>query len=616
MNKCRFVLFLQDIILEKGIAESNQARQGKGLNKFKSIMMGLHGEPKEKLRWLYVDKQVYNSSVRSSEQYVEEERIYHYRELSFWFTGTGFRTPEKLVMFVAVPEELLGFTGNLRHAGTAVEDYLLKSISGNVNELSQSWQNDHKSSREKPQFAMQTVTGVVLKRNGCRYDETRRAFAVRISCSIPLINGGGINAKSGIKGVRDVLECIQVWLENYNQEELEEQIRLYIRQLEIRQYLQEHNLIAFVADGSILPRCGGEDLAAKGEDGPFKGAVPFQSPDRLRAEISFSDGGSVSGMGIPRGITVITGGGYSGKSTLLDSLEMGIYFHRGGDGREYVITDPTAVKIYAEDGRPVKEMDISPFFSHLPGERNIYCFSTNRASGSVSQGTNIIEAVYGGSSLLLVDEDTSATNFMIRDEMMRQLVKNEPIIPFTDRIFELKEKGISTILVIGGSGEYLYYADTVLLMQDYRVYDRTEQVKQWLSGKRSMPEVKYDYQWTKECFFKQERKQDGFFYSTLVQIENARYIRISGIREYVSDITKLTAVFGQGQISALSFLMERLLMEEEKDSEDLMERCRNLTEGLFPTAQETILSNSHKYELWLEEIRPLDLYFAVSRMRG
>lgn len=585
------------------------------MNKFKSIMMSLHGEPKEKLRWLYVDKQVYNSSVRSSEQYVEEERIYHYQELSFWFMGTGARTPERLVIFVAVPEEMLGFTGNLRHAETAVEDYLLKSISGNVNELSESWQNNHKSSREKPQFAMQTVTGVVLKRNGCCYDEMRRAFVLRISCSIPLINGSGINGKSGMKGVRSVLECIQVWLENYNQEELTEQIKLYIRQLEIRRYLREHKLIAFVGDGSILPRCGGEDLAAKGADAPFKEAVPFQSPDRLRTVISFSDGGTISGMGIPKGITVITGGGYSGKSTLLDSLEMGIYFHRRGDGREYVITDPTAVKIYAEDGRPVKEMDISPFFSHLPAGKDIYCFSTSRASGSVSQGTNIIEAVYGGSALLLIDEDTSATNFMIRDERMRQLVKDEPIIPFTDRITELKEKGISTILVIGGSGEYLYYADTVLMMQDYRMSDRTEEVKRWLAGKRDIPEVRYDYQWTEERHFKQEGQKDKFFASSLVQIENARYIRIKGVKEYMSDITKLTAVFGQGQITALTFLMEKLLMEEEKESEDLMERCSNLAGGLFSAAKETILSNSHKYELWLEEIRPLDLFFAVSRMR-
>lgn len=583
------------------------------MNKFKSIMMSRHGEPKEMLRWLYVDKQVYNSGVRSSEQYIEDEKVYHFRELSFWFTGTGFRTPEKLVMFAAIPEGALRCDKKVGQAETAVEDYLLKSISGRVNELSQSWQNDRKSSREKPCFSMQTVTGVVLKRNGCRYDAKRKAFILRILFSVPLINGSRINGKSGIKGVRSVLECIQNWLESYDKGELEDEICLYARQREIRQYLQQHNLAAFVADGSILPRCGGNELASKGEDQPFGEAVPFQTPENLRVTISLPDGNAISGMGIPQGITVITGGGYSGKSTLLDSLEMGIYFHRKGDGREYVITDPTAVKIYAEDGRPIQNMDISPFFSHLPGEKDIYCFSTARASGSVSQGTNIIEAVYGGSSLLLIDEDTSATNFMIRDEIMRELVEDEPIIPFTDRIFELKEKGISTILVIGGSGEYLYYADTVLMMENYRIYDKTDQVKQWLKERRRKPEVQYGYHWMQRRCFQIKPQRDDFFYSTHVQIENARYIRIN---DYVTDITKLTAIFGEGQITGLTFLLERMLMEEEKEKEDLMERCREKTENLFAAAEDIILSNSHEYELWLEEIRPLDLYFAVSRMHG
>ena len=583
------------------------------MNKFKSIMMKQHGETKEKLQWLYVDRQVYFSSVGSSEQPVEEEKIYHYGSLAFRFVGTGFRTAERLILLVSVPVEEIGVP-DIGTAAAAVEDFLLHGLSAQVNQLSQSFQNDRKDSREKPKFSMQTVTSVMVKRNGCVYDADRRAFVLRILFTVPLINGSRINGKSAVKGVRSLLECMQDWLDTFERTALEGQVQLYRNQTAIRKYLAEHGLAAFVADSSILPRRGGNETVASGEDMPLTDAVPFLSPDTLRVTIPLPDGSSRTGMGIPRGITVITGGGYSGKSTLLDSLEMGIYFHRKGDGREYVITDPSAVKIYAEDGRPVQKTDISPFFSYLPGGQDIHCFSTGRASGSVSQGTNIIEAVYGGSSLLLIDEDTSATNFMIRDAMMRKLVTDEPIVPFTDRICELKERGISTILVIGGSGEYLRYADTVLLMENYRISDRTEQVKEILPAAEEKTETTpYDYHWMDRRYLKPPATRDAFFYSTHVQIEHARYIRID---DRVADITRLTAMLGDGQITSLTFLIERLFMEEGKENEDLISRCRKQVASMFDVAADATPSDAKKYELWLDEVRAVDLFFAISRMRG
>jgi len=226
-----------------------------------------------------------------------------------------------------------------------------------------------------------------------------------------------------------------------------------------------------VADGSILP-CENDTAM------PMKNATIFKSPESLRRTITFSDGSTIAGMAIPCGVTVITGGGYSGKSTLLDAIEMGIYNHIPNDGREFVITDDTALKIYAEDGRPVHSIDMSPFFKYLPGDVDVKSFSTLHASGSVSQTANIIEAVCAGSKLLLIDEDRSATNFMIRDSNMRKVVKKEPIIPFTDRVRELsRDKGVSTILVIGGSSEYLSYADTVILKDDYVARDITREVR-------------------------------------------------------------------------------------------------------------------------------------------
>jgi len=185
--------------------------------------------------------------------------------------------------------------------------------------------------------------------------------------------------------------------------------------------------------------------------------------------------GVISGMGIPEGVTLIVGGGYHGKSTLLRAIERGVYIHIPGDGREWVVTDPTAIKIRAEDGRRVEKVDISPFISDLPMGKSTQEFCTDDASGSTSQAANIVEALELGSRLLLIDEDTSATNFMIRDRRMQKLVRREkePITPFIDQVRNVLENGVSTILVMGGAGDYLDVADLVLMMDTYVPRDVT-----------------------------------------------------------------------------------------------------------------------------------------------
>jgi predicted ABC-class ATPase len=247
----------------------------------------------------------------------------------------------------------------------------------------------------------------------------------------------------------------------------------------IRQQLEKHNLVAFVADGSVLPRrSGASDLPLEGAD-----TVPFHSCPQLRVELPVPNhttgvprGGRVPGMGIPTGITLIVGGGYHGKSTLLDALQRGVYPHVPGDGREYVVTHPGAVKIRAEDGRSVRRVDISPFISNLPRGRSSEGFDTDDASGSTSQAANIVEAVEVGAHALLLDEDTSATNFMVRDARMQALVhkRHEPITPFLDRVRELSQKHrVSTVVVMGGCGDYFDVADRVVMMRDYLPIDAT-----------------------------------------------------------------------------------------------------------------------------------------------
>ena len=240
----------------------------------------------------------------------------------------------------------------------------------------------------------------------------------------------------------------------------------------LRQQLSLQGLVAFVADGAILPRRSGIEMR------PLESATPFAAPQSLRVEFCCPHHGPITGLGIPQGITLIVGGGYHGKSTLLKALELGVYNHIPGDGREFVITDADAVKIRAEEGRPITHLNLSPFINHLPHQQSTTQFSTSNASGSTSQAANIIEALGLGAKVLLVDEDTTATNLMIRDRRMQSLIAKdqEPITPFIDQIRPLyTDHGVSSILVMGGSGDYFEVADTVIALSTYRPENVTEQ---------------------------------------------------------------------------------------------------------------------------------------------
>ncbi|GLR06035.1 isopentenyl-diphosphate Delta-isomerase [Vibrio hyugaensis] len=260
-----------------------------------------------------------------------------------------------------------------------------------------------------------------------------------------------------------------------DKEALLEHCQVVEDQAALREQLEVNNLVAFVANGSILPRIAGNcDL-------PMKEAVEFKAPEDLQVTLHAPNKGYVTGLGIPKGITLIVGGGFHGKSTLLNAIERSIYDHIPGDGREYIVTDANAMKIRAEDGRCVHHLNLSNYINHLPRSKDTADFSTQDASGSTSQAAWLQESIEAGASSLLIDEDTSATNFMIRDERMQALVAkgDEPITPLVDRIGQLRnELQISTIIVMGGSGDYLDVADTVIQMHDYQAVNVTEKAKQ------------------------------------------------------------------------------------------------------------------------------------------
>lgn len=253
-------------------------------------------------------------------------------------------------------------------------------------------------------------------------------------------------------------------------------VRTHLDAEHVRSQLAPRGLVAFVADGAVLPRASGH------RDEPLAHhAVPFDSPENLRVTLSLTDGRTVDGMGVPEGVTVIVGGGYHGKSTLLQALERGVYNHVPGDGRELVITRADAMSVRAEDGRAVTGTDVSPFITNLPTGADTRRFSTANASGSTSQAASTVEAIESGSGLLLLDEDTCATNLMVRDQRMRALVpgEREPITPFVDRVRALyRDRGVSTVLVTGGSGAFLDVADLVIAMDAYRASDLTARARE------------------------------------------------------------------------------------------------------------------------------------------
>ena len=264
-----------------------------------------------------------------------------------------------------------------------------------------------------------------------------------------------------------------IFYRNLDPEALRKAICLAEDQAFIRQELKKRSLAAFVSDGAILPRESG--ISSR----PMKNSVPFISPESLRVSMDLPHRGTITGMGIPCGITLIVGGGYHGKSTLLNALELGIYDHISGDGREYVITDPSAQKLRSEDGRFIKDVDISLFINDLPNKKTPSAF-LQRMPAQHFTGCRYRGKYGAGSKVFLLDEDTSATNFMVRDSFMQRVIcrEKEPITPFLERARDLYEKaGISTILVAGSSGAFFHIADTVIQMDNYHPVDITAVTK-------------------------------------------------------------------------------------------------------------------------------------------
>lgn len=499
----------------------------------------------------------------------------------------------------ALPAELL----NDRAGEVAVRDFLTRVFDKAARRLVPAGSGSGNSgtlSIGSPRQQVLERTAVVI---------TEDAVEARIAVGLPAT---GRRAK-GRQAARLLTELLPQAAEeallhrNLEGSALEEHVALHRDQEELRSRLPEAELVAFVGDGAVLPRRAGDsDLPLEGD------AVPFCSPDSLRTSFTLSSGRTVTGMGVPAGVTVIVGGGYHGKSTLLRAVERGVYPHIGGDGREWVITRSGASSIRAEDGRAVTGVDISPFISGLPSGTETTSFSTANASGSTSQAANLMEAVEAGATALLIDEDTSATNFMIRDDRMRRLIpaEREPITPFVDRIRPLyQQRGVSTVLVAGGSGAFFDVADHVIALDSYVPRDVTEEVKHLASETPHEPE---------DCFFDGARPR----------VPEPRALQPAGKSKPARARGRTTVQFGRddvdlaavvqlvdpAQTEAVAKAMDRLA-EAAGGDRDLPELVRELFRRLDDGGLD-LLSPHKGHPGQLARPRPQEVHAAINRYRG
>ncbi len=579
--------------------------------------------------------QLYEGKIHIQAKEGTKEPSVNHSEPIYWNDGNYFRfertnrlEPGKPTITIGIPikklhiaEGLINGKTKVSQRGIPAADYCLRDFKKYLDELNEGITNRKRTDKENGRFYIYEPNGKVLKRN-CSYFKYSgtKSYINTDKQSGRSINSGRMEwylnlmimvqlperkMKQTIHMLTKALpDAVNKFISNFNVGEMKQAILLYNKQEDIREYLQQSEYCVFIADGSILPR-------EKDTDQPMKNPLPFSSKNTERIQIC-----NLCGMGIKRGVTVITGGGYSGKSTLLDAISEGIYNHISGDGREYVITDSSAMMISAEDGRSIRNLNISAFISRIPGN-NTKSFTTDHASGSTSQAANIIEAINDGSKLLLIDEDKSATNFMIRDEIMKKLVRHEPIIPFTDRVQELyHNKRVSTILVIGGSSEYLKVCDHVLMMKNYSPMDVTKEA--W--------ELTYQTD-----YYTSDIQAADWYSSDALPTRNfspypkgslSEYFEVSSkgfieIGEECIDIRSLHNIAGLSQLTAIGLLIRKI----ENGSKDKLINIREVVDSYLARLEDGDMDDIYstyftKCQRWLELPRRYEILAVIHRMRN
>lgn len=541
---------------------------------------------------------------------------YYHNDIEFKFDITHKLIPEKPTITIKIPLVNLNLKNTNYYCPLerlAIEDYCMRKLNGYIKLQNEEYYNRTKEAKITGMLYVHEPGQEVLKRNSSFFKEDAY-ICIMIQALLPIYKDKEkkltINGKKAMRMMtRDLPQILDEFVDNFNNTELDLWIKTASIQAQIRNFLKENSYCSFIANGSILPRLKGTQL-------PQENSLPFISPKEDEVEIKLNDGRSLTGMGVKKGVTIITGGGYSGKSTLLDAISIGIYNHIPGDGREFVITDETAITISAEDGRSIQKLDLSPFIKNL-SVVDVTSFSTFHASGSTSQAANIIEGINYGSKLFLIDEDRSATNFMIKDSKMKKLIKKEPITPFTDRVQEMfKETGTSTILVIGGSSEYLSIADNVILMEDFVAYNVTKEAHNMCLNSK---EVAIDEALDVATWHHNRTINSKGFTPYPSEQGTERFDVIEKeciiIGDEKLDLRMLPGITSHAQLNGLAYILRYLEIKFTSESINIKNGISEVYEEIETNGLDTVFPNIFLTERWLELPRKIELAATINRMR-
>ena len=572
---------------------------------------------------------------------VHNHAVYWDDEIGYEITKSNRLELSKPTVTIHIPMKNL----KVEDTSTAALDYIFRSFLPYIQTLNELNDNRKRIAKENGHYYIYQPNNKVLARNvimarmiaqkyytnptkntivpidGAGDVPSYLCASIMLQVQLPI----GKHKKAVQMLTKDLPDAVNRFIDEFQLDGLHRALELQRKQEEIRAWLKREGYCAFVANGSILPREKGSDL-------PMVNAIPFESTKEDEVEVA-----GIKGMAFKKGVTVITGGGYSGKSTLLDALSAGIYNHIKGDGRELVLTDETAMKISAEDGRSVRHANLSPFIKWIPSG-NPADFSTEHASGSTSQAANIIEAINWGVRLLMIDEDKSATNFMIQDSIMKALIEKEPITPFVERVQELsKQEGVSTILVIGGSSEYLQVSDRIYMMKDYQIHQVTEDAKQlqvqaqgYLQKQRVLEPANYTN--NDEVNANELTTYPDESSTEVLKVSDLGFIIIG---EDQIDIRMIHDIVSIPQLNAIAFLLRKLINRvnpmkryqifsfeklEEQETEPkwirLQEEVNRLYEDLTIEGLESVYSTFFtECGRWMDLPRKYELLAVLSRMR-
>jgi predicted ABC-class ATPase len=508
----------------------------------------------------------------------------------------------------------LGLPDSFRANGArrlATSDYLLRAFQSSV--IASTRRN--RGVRGSGSFQLLDLPPQVLERNLVHFDASRVRIAFHISLPGSYDNRILGHEAAGML-TRDLVTVVQAFKASVASNAA---LRTHCDVIEdwvlMQRRLPSYGLMAFVGDGAILPRCSGASQAPLQE-----GAIAFRAPDQMAVEVEFPNAGPMRGLGIRPGVNVLIGGGFHGKSTVLNALAKGVYPHVPGDGRERVITHADACFICAEEGRAIHGLDISGFIGALPGKTDSTKFQTQNASGSTSEAAAIIEAVLSGAKLLLIDEDSSATNFLIQDHNMRRLIPEDPITPLFDRVRELYERyDVSTLIVAGGSSDYLGVAQHVMAMRSYEPVCMTDQVGRLRlpePEKTSAPLTILDKRRLLPDNFDPAYKARRLGKTSVVRIKPLRLQE--KILEYGNaqlDLTKLAALVDPHQVLALGYALllgRRAIGQKALSPTDLAAAVNQRIEQ----AGLDILSRAADTPLFLARPRRLELAGGINRLRN